>query len=227
MEYRSHLERNVMQDPRKIVEEGYDRVAEAYSRLEGKDEWPRMKWLGKVLARLEPGSSVLDLGCGSGDPADIEIARSHRVTGVDISNVQLELARQNVPEGRFIHGDLGSLDFPDGSFDAVVSFYTLEHIPRELHGEILKRIHDSLRPGGLLLFSCEVGNMENVTGQWLGVPMFFSLFDPETIQELVRDAGFESVETDVESQLEQNHEVPYLWILARRRKVSKEHRWDN
>ena len=199
-----------------LVEEGYDQVAEAYSRLEGDSKWPRIKWLGKVLARLEPGSAVLDLGCGSGDPADIEIARLHRITGVDISNVQVELARRNVPLGTFIHGDLGALDFPDNSFDAVVSFYTLEHLPREQHGGILNRIHGWLRPGGLLLFSCEAGDMNDVTGQWLGVPMFISVFDPATMRKLVQAAGFELVETEIESQLEQGREVPYLWVLAKR-----------
>ena len=204
-------------NPKTIVEEGYDRVAEAYSRLEGGQRWPRMKWLGKVLSRLNPGSAVLDLGCGSGDPADIEIARFHQVTGVDISNAQVEMARRNVPKGRFIHGDLGALDFPDGSFDAIVSFYTLEHLPREQHGQVLERIHDWLRPGGLLLFSSEVGEMNDVTGEWLGVPMFFSSFDPETLTGLVWEAGFEVVETDIESQLEQNSDVSYLWVLAQRR----------
>ncbi len=199
-----------------LVEEGYDQVAEAYSRLEGDNEWPRMKWLGKVLARLDAGSTVLDLGCGSGDPADIEIARLHRITGVDISNVQVELARRNVPQGNFIHGDLGALDFPDGSFDAVVSFYTLEHLPRKQHGEILNRIHGWLRPGGLLLFSCEAGDVNDVTGQWLGVPMFLSVFDPETMRRVVQDAGFQLVDTEIESQLEQNREVPYLWVVAKR-----------
>ena len=204
-------------NPKTLVEEGYDQVAEAYSRLEGDNEWPRMKWLGKVLARLDPGSAVLDLGCGAGDPADIEIARLHRITGVDISNVQVELARRNVPQGNFIHRDLGALDFPERSFDAVVSFYTLEHLPREQHGEILKRIHDWLQPGGLLLFSHEAGDMNDVTGQWLGVPMFLSVFDPETMRKLVQDSGFQLVETGIESQLEQGREVPYLWILAQRR----------
>ncbi len=204
-------------NPKTIVEEGYDQVAEAYSRLEGDREWPRMKWLEKVLVRLDPGSAVLDLGCGSGDPADIEIARLHKITGVDISGVQVELARRSVPQGKFIHGDLGALDFPNRSFDAVVSFYTLEHLPREQHGEILKRIHGWLRPGGLLLFSHEAGDMNDVTGQWLGVPMFLSVFDPKTMRGLVQDAGFELVETEIESQLEQGREVPYLWILAARR----------
>ena len=205
------------ENPKTLVEEGYDRVAGAYSRLEGDSTWPRMKWLGKVLARLDPGSAALDLGCGSGDPADIEIARLHRITGVDISNVQIELARRNVPQGNFIHGDLGALDFPNGSFDAVVSFYTLEHLPRKQHGEIFNRIHGWLRPGGLLLFSCEAGDVNDVTGQWLGVPMFLSVFEPETMRRVVQDAGFQLVETEIESQLEQNREVPYLWVLAKRR----------
>lgn len=36
-------------------------------------------WLNKVLKHLKPGSSVLDLGCGSGDPADIEISKKKQV----------------------------------------------------------------------------------------------------------------------------------------------------
>ena len=203
-------------NPKAIVEDGYDLAADAYSHLEGDQEWPRMKWLGKVLAKLDPGSAVLDLGCGSGDPADIEIAKLHEVTGVDISSAQVKMARRNVPKGRFIHGNLGAVDFPIGSFDAVVSFYVLEHLPREQHGQTLERIHDWLRPGGLLLFSYEAAEMNDVTGEWLGVPMFFSTFDTETLKGLVHTAGFEIVESGIETQLEQDREVPYLWILAQK-----------
>jgi cyclopropane fatty-acyl-phospholipid synthase-like methyltransferase len=65
-----------------------------------------MRWLTKLLNRLEPGASVLDLGCGSGDPADVAIAREHKVTGVDVSQTQIHLARQNVPTGTFLQGTL-------------------------------------------------------------------------------------------------------------------------
>ena len=132
------------QDVKRVVEQGYDRVALDYARLEGDREWPRLRWLRKMLNRLEPGSHVLDLGCGSGDPAGIEIAQQHRVTGVDISQAQIDLARQNVPSGRFIHGDAASIEFPAASFDAAVSFYTLEHIPRQEHKGTLERIHHAL-----------------------------------------------------------------------------------
>lgn len=80
-------------DPKRVVERGYDQVAHEYARLEGESEWPRMRWLRKLLDRLEPGSSVLDLGCGPGKPADVEISKPHQVTGVDISKTRINLAR--------------------------------------------------------------------------------------------------------------------------------------
>jgi ubiquinone/menaquinone biosynthesis C-methylase UbiE len=204
-------------DPKRVVERGYDRVAHEYARLEGESEWPRMRWVRKLLNRLEPGSSLLDLGCGSGDPADVEITKEHKVTGVDISQTQINLARQNVPTGHFLHGDAGSVEFPPGSFDAVISFYTLEHIPREEHMTILRRIYKWLRVGGFLLISTEAGEYDDVMGEWLGVPMFISSFDPESVKQMVDEAGFELLETAIESQAEQGNYVPYLWLFGRKR----------
>lgn len=204
------------QDPKRIVAEGYDRAAQAYSRLDETGEWPRLRWLRKVLEQLPPGAPVLDLGCGSGDPADIEIAKQHQVTGVDISAAQIELARKRVPEGTFIHGDAASLAIPAGSFAAVVSFYTLEHIPRWQHAALLARLCEWLQPGGLLLVSMEAGEVEGIVSEWLEVPMYFSCYDPETTRELIRAAGFEIVEYAVETQLEGETEIPYHWVLARK-----------
>ena len=204
-------------DPKRVVERGYDQVAHAYARLEAETEWPRMRWLKKLLNRLEPGSSVLDLGCGSGAPADVEVAKAHKITGVDISQAQITLARQNVPAGYFVHGDASSVEFPAASFDAVISFYTLEHIPRAEHATLLRRICQWLRAGGYLLLSMEAGTFDDVTDEWLGVPMFISCFEPETTRRLVNESGFEILETTIETQVEQSHDVPYHWLLARKR----------
>jgi ubiquinone/menaquinone biosynthesis C-methylase UbiE len=203
-------------DPKQIVEQGYDRVAAQYARLEGEDAWPRVRWLEKLLQTLPRGSSVLDLGCGSADPAGILVAQRHHVTGVDLSREQIKRARRNVPSGTFLHADAASVQFPDASFDAVVSFYTLEHIPRTEHAGLLTSIHRWLRAGGLLLLSQEAGEAEDLVCEWLGVPMFFSCFDPETVVQMVQNASFEILETAVETQIEQGTEIPFLWILARR-----------
>jgi cyclopropane fatty-acyl-phospholipid synthase-like methyltransferase len=199
---------------KKIVENGYDQVASQYARLEDGESWPRMRWLPKLLHQLPHGSSVLDLGCGSGDPADILIAQRHRITGVDISREQVERARRNVPSGTFLHADAASVRFPEASFDAVVSFYTFEHIPRAEHAALLASVHSWLRPGGFLLLSLETEDVEGHLGEWLGVPMFFSSFGPEMVLRLIEDARFEILEIAVETQVEQSTEIPYLWVLA-------------
>ena len=199
-----------------MVEQGYDRIACDYARLEGVIKWPRMRWIKKLLNHLEPNSSVLDLGCGSGDPADIEIAKKHKVTGVDISQAQINFARQKVPKGHFIHGDAASVDFPSASFDAVISFYALEHLPREEHGSVLGHIYQWLEARGFLLISMEAGDYDDVIGEWLGVPMFISCFNPEMMKQLVVHEGFTVLETAIETQMEGKTEIPYHWILARK-----------
>jgi cyclopropane fatty-acyl-phospholipid synthase-like methyltransferase len=203
-------------DPKQVVAHGYDQVADAYAQLEHSATWPRMRWLEKLLAVLPADSSVLDLGCGSGDPADIALAHQHQVTGVDISEVQIIKARQNVPSGTFLQADLGSLAFPPASFDAVVSFYTLEHLPREEHAAIFGRIATWLRPGGYLLLGTEAAESAGTVGTWLGVPMFFSSHDPATVQRLISESGMVIQETAMERQMEQRHEIAYLWLLARK-----------
>ena len=78
---------------------------------------------------------MLDIGCGAGVPVTQALSGRFAVTGVDISSEMVRQARANVPGATFIHGDITSVDFPDSSFDAVVAFYSIFHLPREEHPE--------------------------------------------------------------------------------------------
>ncbi len=203
-------------NPKRIVAEGYEAVAERYARLE-EEEWPRLRWLRVLLDRLPPGSAVLDLGCGNALPAGAEIlARGHALVGVDVSARQIELARLNVPSARFLQDDMASIDFPDGTIDAVVALYSIGHVPREHHPALLRRIRGWLRPSGLLLLSEEDADQPGVMGDWLGAPMFFSGHGAAALRRLVEDAGFDVELASVESQREQGVDVPFVWILAQK-----------
>jgi SAM-dependent methyltransferase len=75
-----HMKAN---DPKSIVAQGYDRIADAYLARFGQST-VRDANLAVLLKELPAGAMVLDLGCGAGEPVARElVAHGFRVTGVD------------------------------------------------------------------------------------------------------------------------------------------------
>jgi cyclopropane fatty-acyl-phospholipid synthase-like methyltransferase len=198
---------------RKIqVEDGYDRIAESY--LHSKDENdPATKEALEQLARLDTrGGQALDLGCGAGVPVTLYLARlGFEVTGVDISAHQLDLAARRVPGATLIKADMASVDFPPATFDAVVSFYAIIHVPREEHGALITRIARWLKPGGVFLATWPLTSWEGEEENWQGwgAPMWWSHYDRGTYLGLLQGAGFNIISADLHSDTEE-----WLWVLA-------------
>ncbi|WP_433386235.1 SAM-dependent methyltransferase [Micromonospora sp. KLBMP9576] len=126
-----------------------------------RDETPVVEAARRITRRvgaaigLRSGEHVLDAGCGVGAPA-VQLAEEYgvRVTGVTVSAVQVGEARrraggsESAPRVVFAQGDYNDLDYPDGTFDAVVAVESLMHA-----GELatpLAEFHRVLRPGGRL-----------------------------------------------------------------------------
>lgn len=206
-------------DPRRVVADGYDAVAERYLAWSpGRPSGNRAAWLQRAIDEIPPGSDVLDLGCGAGVPMTRALATDgRRVTGVDISARQIELARANVLAATFLQADMTVLDLPPASLDAVVAFYALTHVPRAEHAALLGRILGWLRPGGLLLATMGADDSpDEVEEDWLGAPMFFSHFGARTNRALVRRMGFDIEEAVVAEEPEGRHGTRFLWVMARK-----------
>ena len=209
--------RAVARAPKEIVARGYDAIALRYAEWAGKVASPVMDWVRDLDARLDDGADVLELGCGRGVPVTRELARRHRVTGVDISAVQIELARHHVPEAGFVHGDALELEVAPASFDAVAALFVFGHVPIEEQSGLIARIGRWLREGGFFLGTFAVGDAgEEISVDWLGAPMFFASLGGEAYPPLLRDAGLEPVRDEVVVQHEPGHgEISFRWILAR------------
>lgn len=207
-----------MTDPRTaLVGRGYDTLGERFT------EWrdrivgdPRREWEAELVSRLDDGARVLELGCGAGVPDTQRLASRFRLTGVDISAGQVRRARAAVPNAELIQADFTDLELEPESFDAVVSFYAFNHVPRELLAPTFARIHRWLVPGGLLMTALGTGDSEAWTGDWLGAPMFFSSFPRETNTRLVREAGFEIVRDELVTFREPEGDATFQWVLASR-----------
>ncbi len=171
-----------------------------------------------LVARLSPGSLVLDAGCGAGVPVAARLVDHGFATiGLDLSLRQLRLGNEQVRGWRTVQGDLSELPFPAAAFDAVVSFYAVIHVPRALHPAIFEEVHRVLRPGGWALLCLGAADLpeDDDPASWLGTRMYWSHYDATTNLRLLREAGF---------VLDDDHEVPdpmghrgHLFARVRRR----------
>ncbi len=182
-------------DYREMVRQGYDACAEEYGASRKVEAGVEIRGL---IERLADGALVLDVGCGAGVPIARSLSRRYRVTGVDVSREMVRLARRNVPEGEFVCGDVMSVAFDEGSFDAVVAFYSIFHLPREEHRGLFERIYGWLRPGGYFLCTLSDRNEEaHVEDDFFGVRMFWSNFGLEGYLGMLREVGFEVLDVGV------------------------------
>ncbi|MEV0732959.1 class I SAM-dependent methyltransferase [Polymorphospora sp. NPDC050346] len=184
-------------DPTEIVRRGYDSVSHRYR---GDHDAPAeyAPWLTDLRRQLPAGASVLDLGCGCGIPVAKTLADGgHRVTGVDLSEVQITRARRLVPHATFLHADATRVAFPAGTFDAVVCLYALIHMPIDAQPHLLHRIATWLRPGGPFLATTGARQWTGTEENWLGgtATMWWSHPDAATYHTWITEAGL-SVESE-------------------------------
>ena len=111
----------------------------------------------------------------------------------------------------FITGDIASLDLESASFDAIVSFYTLFHLPRDEHRPLLERIARWLRPGGYILMTfAETAQPGYTERDFCGATMFWSNFELDWYVSALESLDFEILRHGVIGN-EERHPV----VLAR------------
>jgi SAM-dependent methyltransferase len=124
------------------------------------------RWAPQLVdaARVASEDRVLDVGCGTGvlaRAAADRVAAEAQVTGLDLNEGMLAVARRLRPQIDWRHGDATKLPFPDGSYDVVVSQFALMYFPDR--GAAIKETVRVLRPGGRLAVAVW-GPYERATG---------------------------------------------------------------
>ncbi len=177
-------------EPKKIVRESYNRISRAYRGDSVSRDKGYFRWLEILTPLLKSGDPVLDLGCGCGIPVAQELARTFRVTGVDISEVQIARAKSLVPEATFLHEDITSVNFPSNTFAGIVSFFAIIHIPSKEQQPIFKSIFRWLKPGGYLIVTIGHKAWTGYDDDWYGARMYWSHADEDTYLNWLQEIGF-------------------------------------
>lgn len=138
------------------------------------------------LLRLEPGCSVLDLGCGGGALLARLQREGCRATGVDLLDQAVEASGKAAPGCEVVRADVTGLPFGDGSFDRVVSQHLVEHLS-DLPGA-LEEWSRVLAPGGAVAV-CTPNRLYENPGIFAD-PTHVHVYDSDELRRAFEDAGF-------------------------------------
>lgn len=123
-------------------------------------QMPELPYINSIPENLRKANAhkVLDLGCGSGWLTIFLAREGFDVLGVDLAAHACDLGRQwaeqeNLANAKFEAADIVHLDYPEGTFDAVVANSIFEHLTYELADTTLAKLQKLLKKDGLL-FGC-------------------------------------------------------------------------
>jgi ubiquinone/menaquinone biosynthesis C-methylase UbiE len=180
-------------DYKETVKAGYNRIASQYLAERTRDS-EDIHLLGDLMARLPDRAKVLDAGCGAGIPVAQILSDRFELTGVDFSEAQIDLARRHVPGAQFVCQDMTKLGFPDDTFDAIVSYYAIIHIPREQHQSLFVNFQRMLKRDGFALLCLGAESLaDDIDENYLGTRMYWSHFDADTYLEMLEATGFKYI----------------------------------
>lgn len=173
--------------------ESYDAIAEQWEHHRVQLTTREAQILPMVTQGLAPKSTLLDLGCGTGQPVATFFAEAgFHIVGVDQSPSMLAFAKRRLPAHQWLLGTLE--DFPPAEhIAAVVAWDSLFHVPRDRHADIFRRVRGTLPVGGR--FALTVGGSEHpaFTDVMFGHTFFYDSFPPTQVVALLEAAGFRLV----------------------------------
>jgi len=160
----------------------------------------RVAWLAQVLEKLgSPCNTIMDYGCGTGSstPYLFDVLKAAALTGIDVSEDSLAIARRTYPTLPATFLQPGHYT-PAANLDLAFCNGVFHHIPPAERAGAVGFVHQSLRPGGL--FSFWENNPWNPGTRWVISRIPFDrdaiTLTPPEARLLLKNAGFEILRTD-------------------------------
>jgi SAM-dependent methyltransferase len=171
----------------------YDRHCQAWDRDRARYLFER-NWLDRFRAFLPVGGSVLDIGCGMGEPiARFLIEAGHDVTGTDSAPSMLALARARFPDRDWIEADMRTLTL-GRRFDGVLAWDSFFHLRADDQRRMFPIFRTHAAPGAPLLFTSGPEHGE-AFGTFEGEVLYHASLAPEEYRALLAENGFAVVRT--------------------------------
>ncbi|MGP4670944.1 class I SAM-dependent DNA methyltransferase [Agrobacterium salinitolerans] len=146
-------------------------------------------WLDRFMSLLPKGASILDIGCGSGEPiAGYFIASGYEVTGIDASLPLVELCRKRFPGNLWAVADMRKLAL-GRRFDGLIAWHSFFHLTVEDQRRMFGIFHQHANDGAALMFTAGPDHGEAI-GTFQGRPLYHASLARDEYEILLAAHGF-------------------------------------
>ncbi len=166
----------------------YERHAQAFDAERGRSlvEKP---WLDRFAAHVAPGGTVLDVGCGSGEPIAHYLSRAgFALTGIDASPSLIAMCRRRLPGADWLVADMRVLDL-GRRFHGILAWDSFFHLAMDDQRAMFARFAAHALPGAPLLFTSGPAEGEAI-GSWRGEPLYHASLGAPEYERLLASNGF-------------------------------------
>ncbi|WP_410646322.1 class I SAM-dependent methyltransferase [Amycolatopsis sp. cmx-4-54] len=176
--------------------------------------------LAHLLSLLPSRSKILDVGSGTGALVALTCAEAgHDVTGYDVSETMIELSRSRVPAATFELADMRDLEFGEGTWDAILVFFSMLQLPRTDQDAMISRFAQWLTPGGYFVLATVPRDNPGRVGEWMGHWVQTFSYPIPVLRKRIDDTGLQVVrEVEVEfiPASDKAHPEPQVYFTARK-----------
>lgn len=166
----------------------YDRHARDFDRERGR-ELHEKGWLDRFIALVRPSGTVLDLGCGTGEPIARYLADAGlRVVGVDSSPAMIGMCRERFPGQEWVVADMRHLALAR-RFDGILAWDSFFHLRAEDQRLMFPRFEAHAAPGAALMFTSGPHAGEAI-GSYHEQPLYHASLDSAEYERLLAANGF-------------------------------------
>jgi SAM-dependent methyltransferase len=171
----------------------YEDNAEEWDRLRSPGSLFEKPWLDRFVSLLGPGASILDLGCGAGQPIAAYLIRSgYAVTGIDSSPSLIGMCRSRFPQNEWIVADMRTLDL-GRRFDGVLAWDSFFHLAHDDQRAMFAVFARHVQPRGALVFTSGGPAQGEVLSTFAGEPLYHASLDSAEYRLLLHQNGFQVV----------------------------------
>ena len=191
----------------------YQRHADAWDRGRRAELTIERAWMDRFTELLPPGASILDMGCGSGQPiAKYLIERGYNVTGIDSSPPLIEKCRARFPHHEWLVADMRTVAL-NRTFDAIVAWDSFFHLSHEHQRAMFPIFRQHSKPGAALMLTTGTGHGVAI-GSIEGESLYHASLSQSEYRELLHAQGFTVIAHTVEDPHCGGHTV---WLAQRSR----------